>query len=70
MTRYLNTTEAGKYLGVTKWTLRKWRTLGTGPSYEKRGQADQARCYYDIEELQAWRMANSTKVELIPAVDF
>ena len=57
--RYLRTTEAGRFLGLSGRTLEKHRTHGTGPRYRKlRG-----RVVYAVEDLQAWAdigLRNST----------
>jgi predicted DNA-binding transcriptional regulator AlpA len=48
--RYLRTTEAARFLGLSGRTLEKHRTHGTGPSYRKLG----GRVVYALEDLQAW----------------
>ncbi|MGL4557110.1 MAG: helix-turn-helix transcriptional regulator [Afipia sp.] len=48
--RYLRTTEAARFLGLSGRTLEKHRTYGTGPSYRKLG----GRVVYALEDLQAW----------------
>ena len=48
--RYLRTTEAGRFLGLSGRTLEKHRTYGTGPRYYKLG----GRVVYALEDLQAW----------------
>jgi len=48
--RYLRTTEAARFLGLSGRTLEKHRTYGTGPTYRKIG----GRVVYAITDLQAW----------------
>jgi hypothetical protein len=48
--RFLRTSEAGRFLGLSGRTLEKHRTYGTGPTYRKIG----GRVVYAISDLQAW----------------
>jgi hypothetical protein len=48
--RYLRTSEAARFLGLSGRTLEKHRTYGTGPLYRKLG----GRVVYAIADLQAW----------------
>ena len=48
--RYLRTTEAGRYLGLSGRMLEKHRTYGTGPRYRKIG----GRVIYALNDLEAW----------------
>ena len=48
--RYLRTTEAGRYLGLSGRTLEKHRTYGTGPRYRKIG----GRVIYAQADLDSW----------------
>lgn len=48
--RYLRTSEAARFLGLSDRTLEKHRTYGTGPAYRKLG----GRVVYSLEDLQAW----------------
>jgi predicted DNA-binding transcriptional regulator AlpA len=48
--RYLRTSEAGRFLGLSGRTLEKHRTYGTGPMYRKIG----GRVVYAISDLQSW----------------
>jgi predicted DNA-binding transcriptional regulator AlpA len=48
--RYLRTTEAGRFLGLSGRTLEKHRTYGTGPRYRKIG----GRVVYALADLEAW----------------
>ena len=48
--RFLRTTEAGRFLGLSGRTLDKHRTFGTGPRYRKIG----GRVIYALGDLQAW----------------
>lgn len=48
--RYLNTSQAADYLGMSPTTLNRMRVTGEGPPYSKVGR----RVIYDISELDAW----------------
>ncbi len=48
--RYLRTSDAGRYLGLSGRTLEKHRTYGTGPTYRKIG----GLVVYTVDDLQAW----------------
>jgi hypothetical protein len=48
--RYLRTSEAGRFLGLSGRTLEKHRTYGTGPTYRKIG----GRVVYAVDDLRAW----------------
>lgn len=48
--RYMRTSEAGRYLGLSGRTLEKHRTYGTGPRYRKIG----GRVIYALSDLEAW----------------
>jgi hypothetical protein len=48
--RYLRTSEAGRFLGISGRTLEKHRTYGTGPTYRKIG----GRVVYAVDDLQTW----------------
>lgn len=48
--RFLRTSEAGRFLGISGRTLEKHRTYGTGPTYRKIG----GRVVYSIGDLQTW----------------
>ena len=48
--RYLRTTEAGRFLGLSGRTLEKHRTYGTGPVYRKIG----GRVVYVLADLETW----------------
>ena len=48
--RYLDTGQAGEYLGISPSTLNRMRVTGEGPRYSKAGR----RVIYDIEDLDAW----------------
>ena len=51
--RYHNTRAAALYLGLSPRTLEKWRLIGQGPPYTKRGR----RCLYRLEDLDSWAEA-------------
>jgi predicted DNA-binding transcriptional regulator AlpA len=48
--RFLRTSEAGRFLSLSGRTLEKHRTFGTGPRYRKLG----GRVIYALSDLQAW----------------
>lgn len=48
--RFLRTSEAGRFLGLSGRTLEKHRTYGTGPTYRKIG----GRVVYAVADLQHW----------------
>lgn len=56
---FLNTTDAGTYVGLSRRTLEKMRTSGNGPIYRKHGRYVR----YHVADLDAWstsRCKNST----------
>lgn len=60
--RYLVTREAAEILGLSRRTLEKHRTYGTGPRFLKLG----GRVVYKIEDLRSWaeRGARSSTSDL------
>ena len=48
--RYLRTTGAAEYIGLTKSTLEKLRLTGGGPVFSKLGRT----VVYDRTDLDAW----------------
>lgn len=48
--RFLRTSEAARFLGLSARTLEKHRSYGTGPKYSKVG----GRVIYAIDDLKAW----------------
>ena len=48
--RYLDTVEAGSYLGLSPSTLARMRVTGGGPRYSKAGR----RVIYDLRDLDSW----------------
>jgi hypothetical protein len=48
--RFLRTSEAARFLGLSGRTLEKHRTYGTGPTYRKIG----GRVIYALDDLKAW----------------
>lgn len=48
-------TESALYLCLSPKTLRKWRSLGKGPSYQQLGRSIR----YTKADLDAWAKANS-----------
>ncbi|MDL2279935.1 helix-turn-helix domain-containing protein [Desulfovibrio sp. OttesenSCG-928-G11] len=51
--KYLTTTQAAAYCGVSKKTLEHYRQNGTGPQYIKR----RGILRYTVEFLDAWMQA-------------
>ena len=48
--RLLRTQEAARYLGLSRRTLEKHRSYGTGPTYRKLG----GRVVYALDDLNVW----------------
>ena len=48
--RFLKTSEAGAFVGLSGKTLARMRVTGGGPVYSKRG----SRVIYDIADLEIW----------------
>ena len=55
--RFLRTTEAGRFLGLSGRTQEKHRTFGTGPRYRKIG----GRVIYRLEDIEAYEAAVLTE---------
>jgi predicted DNA-binding transcriptional regulator AlpA len=55
--RLLRTKEAAGFLGISRRTLEKHRTYGTGPTYRKLG----GRVVYAIDDLIAWSSIGARK---------
>lgn len=55
--RYLRTSEAARFVGLSGRTLEKHRCYGTGPTYSKIG----GRVVYRIEDLQTWVQRGATQ---------
>jgi predicted DNA-binding transcriptional regulator AlpA len=53
--RYFTTREAAEILGLSRRTLEKHRTYGTGPRFLKLG----GRVVYKIEDLRTWAECGS-----------
>ena len=47
---FLNTAQAAHYVGLSRRTLEKMRTVGGGPKYRKHGRYVR----YHIDDLDAW----------------
>ncbi|WDF73938.1 helix-turn-helix transcriptional regulator [Novosphingobium sp. KACC 22771] len=61
----LKTTQAARYVGLSKPTLERYRTMGGGPRYLKLGKAVR----YRTEDLDIWmaiRLVNSTSETVKP----
>jgi predicted DNA-binding transcriptional regulator AlpA len=54
MSDYLNTHKAAAFLGLSHWTLIKWRSDGRGPKYVKFG----VRVRYRTADLAEYVDAN------------
>lgn len=52
--RAYSTTDAAKYLGISRHTLEAWRVQGRGPSYRRLGTGRAARAMYLVEDFDAW----------------
>ena len=52
---FLNTKQAGAYVGLSGRTLEKMRCVGGGPEYRKHGRYVR----YHIEALDAWSTAHT-----------
>ncbi len=50
----LDTIQAATYLSVERATLKKWRSLGTGPTYARLG----SKVVYLIEDLDEFLRAH------------
>lgn len=48
--RYLDTSQAARYLGISPKTLMRMRVTGDGPRYAKAGR----RVIYDRFDLDGW----------------
>lgn len=48
--RYMDTSQAGSYLGLSPSTLARMRVTGGGPRYSKAGR----RVIYDVDDLDSW----------------
>jgi hypothetical protein len=52
---FLDRARAAEYLGISVAKLRRLITAGTAPRYLKRGDSQQARTVWPIEELERYR---------------
>jgi hypothetical protein len=59
-TRFLNTQQAAKYLGVHTYTMIKWRVHGTGPAYTIGLQDKPLYVSYDRQDLVRWHKKQKT----------
>jgi hypothetical protein len=50
----LTEAQAAQKAGVSKGTLRRWRSAGEGPPWLKLGDTRGAAIRYDSEALQQW----------------
>jgi len=49
----LDEAAAARYVGLSRWTLQKWRAQRRGPAHAKLG----ARVRYRVADLDAWLAA-------------
>ena len=54
----VNTRQAAETLGVSEWTLLRWRTEGKGPNYVKTAPNQGGRVIYRVKDLEAWLEEN------------
>lgn len=55
MTTKLSTKQAADHLGLSPWTLLKWRKLGRGPAFIRLG----SRVRYDCAALDEYLVAHT-----------
>jgi len=60
--KYLSTTEAAKYLNISRDLLQKYRTQGIGIPYIKLGDSVSSLIRYDIKDLDNYLMSKKIKV--------
>ena len=56
---FLNTRQAGHYLGLTPRRLERMRAEGRGPTFRRHCRY----VVYHIDDLDAWSRANSSEVQ-------
>jgi hypothetical protein len=56
--------QASEMIGVSPATLRKWRSIGRGPSYIKYGETRAAMVRYLPSEVLKWRAAQVRKTSV------
>ncbi|HEV2549408.1 MAG TPA: helix-turn-helix domain-containing protein [Stellaceae bacterium] len=54
---FLSTAQAAHYIGLSRRTLEKMRTAGTGPKYRKHGRYVR----YHIDDLDDWSNSRSKR---------
>ncbi len=54
---FLSTAQAAHYVGLSRRTLEKMRTLGGGPKYRKHGRYVR----YHIDDLDAWSASRAKR---------
>ncbi|MCB1484691.1 MAG: helix-turn-helix domain-containing protein [Hyphomicrobiaceae bacterium] len=54
----LNTDESARFLTLSRPTLERMRSNGTGPAFIRLGHGRRSRIAYRIEDLEAWLNAN------------
>lgn len=59
----INPDKAAEIMGVSKFTLKSWRTKGIGPPYYKRSIGKRHFVEYEDTELIKWLEANEERVE-------
>ena len=58
--RFINASEVGRYLGVDRGTLSRWRSVGVGPAWIKWGPEKRAAVRYNVRLLELWIKAQET----------
>jgi excisionase family DNA binding protein len=54
---FLSTTQAAHYVGLSRRTLEKMRTVGGGPKYRKHGRYVR----YHIDDLDSWSTSRTRR---------
>ncbi len=59
METLFNTNKAAEYLGISRKSLERWRTEGTGPAFVKVGPGRRAAVRYRKADLDDWISAQT-----------
>ncbi|MGB3974891.1 MAG: helix-turn-helix domain-containing protein [bacterium] len=51
--KLLSTAQAAEFLNMKPQTLRKWRSDGRGPKYQRFGGL-KSKAYYRMSDIEAW----------------
>jgi predicted site-specific integrase-resolvase len=62
----LNASQAARYIGITRETLRRWNNLGEGPPRVRKGKT----YWYVKELLREWLDAGATSPPALKAAKF